>query len=290
MLIRLKQMPPVAVTRYDGTNIDQITSLCHGWPYRLIDGERNGAKVVLIALLSKYPPQRELLVIGPGDVIAPNADREKTPFVIRAEDVESGYDVLPILEPPAPAFRARLTKNSFGHQIETHMAPGAPFNCTVVPDPAFEAQAVFVLLVKWFDGPKGENWKALVSFRSGSVSYSGFVQCPGGKVDPGETVLHAAARELQEETGLVATDADRFLQVASQAQHGRRGWTECLCYVYRWPDNAPCEPVHTEPDKMSRWEWVPVVELMNKHAQGVIKLVPGLHLAIIGSRLCEDRA
>lgn len=37
---------------------------------------------------------------------------------------------------------------------------------------------------------------------------AGLVNCPGGKVEPGETPVQAAARELAEETGMVVEVAD----------------------------------------------------------------------------------
>jgi 8-oxo-dGTP pyrophosphatase MutT (NUDIX family) len=51
-----------------------------------------------------------------------------------------------------------------------------------------------------------ENGKILlVKAREGSNQPTGTIAFPGGKVDPDETEEHAAARELTEETGLVAT-------------------------------------------------------------------------------------
>jgi 8-oxo-dGTP diphosphatase len=37
---------------------------------------------------------------------------------------------------------------------------------------------------------------------------AGLVNCPGGKVEPGETPVQAAARELNEETGMTVAVAD----------------------------------------------------------------------------------
>lgn len=73
---------------------------------------------------------------------------------------------------------------------------------------------------------------------------------PGGKVDPAEDPLAAAARELNEETGLDATQA--------QAAGWASGWLEAnrVRHVTLFVEaRAEGTPVVTEPDKCERWAW-----------------------------------
>jgi 8-oxo-dGTP diphosphatase len=95
---------------------------------------------------------------------------------------------------------------------------------------------------------------------------------PGGKVDAGEEPAVAVARELAEETGLVAT------AVAPVAWTNDLFAAEGLHYVtlHHRVDVGPGEPRVLEPDKCGGWGWfawealprplfVPVVNLV---AQG----------------------
>jgi 8-oxo-dGTP diphosphatase len=73
---------------------------------------------------------------------------------------------------------------------------------------------------------------------------------PGGKVDPGEDPLAAAARELHEETSLELT--------AARAAGWASGWLEPgrVRHVTLFVEaSATGTPVVTEPDKCERWAW-----------------------------------
>ena len=75
------------------------------------------------------------------------------------------------------------------------MAPSAPEH----PPASIPA----ALAVAWTQGPYGPT--VLVARRKPGRRLAGFWEWPGGKVEPGETPLQAALRELREETAISAS-------------------------------------------------------------------------------------
>lgn len=79
---------------------------------------------------------------------------------------------------------------------------------------------------------------------------------PAGHLDGGETVLAAAAREAQEETGLrIEADDIRFSSVMHRRDGDER--VDFFVHVRDWQG----EPINTEPDKCDELRWVNVDQL-----------------------------
>ncbi|MCB5163988.1 NUDIX domain-containing protein [Streptomyces bambusae] len=82
-------------------------------------------------------------------------------------------------------------------------------------------------------------------------AHDGRWELPGGKTDPGEGFAEAAARELAEETSLLAEpSAVRVLAVLVGAKAGVVRLTAAVV-----TDSAAGAPRVTEPDKILRWSW-----------------------------------
>lgn len=79
---------------------------------------------------------------------------------------------------------------------------------------------------------------------------------PAGHLDGGETVLEAAAREAEEETGLRIDQQDMsFSSVLHRIEDEER--VDFFVHVRNWEG----EPANTEPDKCDELRWVKVDEL-----------------------------
>ncbi|RPJ23795.1 MAG: NUDIX domain-containing protein [Chloroflexi bacterium] len=96
---------------------------------------------------------------------------------------------------------------------------------------------------------------------------------PAGHLDGGETVMAAAAREAEEETGLrIDMDNIVFSSVMHRTDEDER--VDFFVHVRQWPG----EPANTEPDKCDELRWVNVNELPGNLIPYVRKAIQN-HLA-----------
>jgi 8-oxo-dGTP pyrophosphatase MutT (NUDIX family) len=99
---------------------------------------------------------------------------------------------------------------------------------------------------------------------------------PAGHLDGGETVLAAAAREAQEETGLqLDMDDIIFSSVVHRIEEEER--VDFFVHVRRWQG----EPANTEPDKCDELRWVNVHELPGNTIPYVKKAIQNHQAGIV---------
>ncbi|RMZ55648.1 hypothetical protein APUTEX25_000231, partial [Auxenochlorella protothecoides] len=104
----------------------------------------------------------------------------------------------------------------------------------------------FCIAMAGFSSGRGEE-------RLGSTG-SGTWALPGGKLEYQESFEACAARELEEETGVVATKFTFAYAVNSVLRDGGGHWVTIFMEADCPQD---CEPANLEPDKCQGWEWVP---------------------------------
>ncbi|QBE62924.1 NUDIX domain-containing protein [Pseudoduganella lutea] len=63
------------------------------------------------------------------------------------------------------------------------------------------------------------NGDVLLGQRPPGKPYAGYWEFPGGKVDPGETILEALKREFMEELGIEVLEADEWCGVEHVYEH-----------------------------------------------------------------------
>lgn len=99
----------------------------------------------------------------------------------------------------------------------------------------------------------------LVGRRIGATHGTGTWQCPGGHLEPFETVEACAVREVAEETGLAVRMIGPGPWVESvfpaDATGGARHYITLFVRAERV--DAHAEPVVCEPAKCAEWRWVP---------------------------------
>jgi 8-oxo-dGTP diphosphatase len=109
---------------------------------------------------------------------------------------------------------------------EPSPAPGSADAAATAPRPAIDV-AVGVL----FDGTGADACFLLTSRPAGKV-YAGWWEFPGGKLEAGETVQQALARELHEEIGIHIAAAQPWRQEIVDYAHARVRLH--FCKVFAW--------------------------------------------------------
>lgn len=102
----------------------------------------------------------------------------------------------------------------------------------------------------------------LVKHTEAAKHRTGVYGFPAGRVEKGETLVHAATRELEEETGLIAREEDlsefpgNYFESELIMKHGpeKFAFTVFLCHKYRG---------ELTPSEENIPEWVPIDNLDN---------------------------
>ena len=125
------------------------------------------------------------------------------------------------------------------------------------------------------------NNQVLLLRRCNTGYADGQYSVPAGHLDGGETVIAAAAREAEEETGLrLEADDIAFSSVVHRKDLDER--VDFFVHVHQWRG----EPVNTEPEKCDELRWVDVNQLPENTIPYVRKAIEnhltGLHFDEFG--------
>lgn len=118
------------------------------------------------------------------------------------------------------------------------------------PRPAAPRQPVDVAVGVLIDG-RGPDAPFLLTSRPAGKAYAGYWEFPGGKVEAGETIEAALARELHEELGIAIGGAERWQVEVFDYPHALVRLH--FCKVFAWSG----EFVMREGQQMA-WQTLPV--------------------------------
>lgn len=121
-------------------------------------------------------------------------------------------------------------------------------------------EASAILLVREF--PDGYRTSLAVRNRDATI-YPDLLECPCGKLEPGEYEEDAAIRELEEEAG-IRIDETRLNAVGVIVCRDQDDKPVKL-FLYIVEVLATEEPDYTEPDKRSPWVWLKLAEQYGAH-------------------------
>ena len=111
-----------------------------------------------------------------------------------------------------------------------------------------------------------KDGKLLLGKRIGKVG-NGTWCLPGGHFEFGEHLSKAAARELQEETGIIATELE-YIQLLNQPREHKH-YVHINFIAKSWTG----EPSLREPDKFEEWNWFDL-ENLPELFEGHIQFIP----------------
>ena len=112
-----------------------------------------------------------------------------------------------------------------------------------------------------------KNGQLLLGKRIGKVGF-GTWGLPGGHFELGESLMGAAKRELEEETGLVSKELE-FLHIINDP-HENHHYVHIDFFAKDWSG----EPKVTEPDKFAEWKWFDFDKLPEEIFLGHKKSIP----------------
>lgn len=105
----------------------------------------------------------------------------------------------------------------------------------------------------------------VLTIRRGALPGQGLVALPGGHIDPGETALDAAIREIYEEVRLdmprgALLSRLRARQVFDHPHRSERGWVRTECFLFELEDRPRLEKVKGGSDAAAAF-WTPLAEV-----------------------------
>jgi 8-oxo-dGTP diphosphatase len=127
---------------------------------------------------------------------------------------------------------------------------GATTVDAAAPRPAAPRQPVDVAVGVLIDGP-GPDARFLLTSRPAGKAYAGYWEFPGGKVEAGESIEDALARELHEELGITIAGAQRWQVEVFDYPHALVRLHFCKVFAWRG------EFVMREGQQMA-WQTLPV--------------------------------
>jgi 8-oxo-dGTP pyrophosphatase MutT (NUDIX family) len=137
------------------------------------------------------------------------------------------------------------------------------------PEPlTFDGFRQAAVLVPILLAPDG--LRLLLTVRSSQLSnHAGQIAFPGGRLDPGETVLEAALRETVEETGIDVSGV-RFLGELNAVPSPARYVVTPVVGVLPWP-----QPVRLNPAEVAEVFTVPLTELLTLEPRREARAING---------------